>query len=362
VRIAYDVTPLLGDRTGVGAFAAGALGALIDLDAADIVPYALSWRGRSSLPARLPAGSRPPRWPMAARPLRALWTRADWPPVELWTGAVDVVHGTNFVVPPSRRGRQVVTIHDLTAVRFPDLCTADTLAYPGLIRRALARGAVVHTPSAFVGDEVVEHFDVDPARVFPVHHGIPPVAHAMGPSPAGPGRYVLALGTIEPRKGLPDLVAAFDQVAEVEPDLRLVIAGADGWGIDAFDRALAQAKHRARVVRLGFVSGDERAALLRQAHVFAYPSIYEGFGFPPLEAMVAGVPVVSSSAGALSEVLGEAAALVAPHDVDGLARALLEMLSEDRRQMMVDRGRERIGHYSWHRCAEGLMSIYATAG
>ncbi|MDQ1402016.1 MAG: hypothetical protein QOG03_332 [Actinomycetota bacterium] len=361
MRIAFDVTPLLGHPTGVGAFALGALDALVDLDDLDVAPYALTWRGRSALPALLPSGLTVSRWPMAARPLRAAWTRADLPPIEWWTGRVDVVHGTNFVVPPARRAGEVVTVHDLTAVRFPELCSADTLAYPSLIRRALGRGAIVHTPSAFVASEVIEHFGVEPGRVRAVHHGIPPIAPSTSPSPAGPGPYILAIGTIEPRKAFPDLVAAFDRVADSDRDLRLVVAGGDGWGVEAFDAAVARAAHGARILRLGYVSGDQHAALLGGAEVFAYPSVYEGFGFPPLEAMTCGVPVVATAAGALPEVVGDAALLVAPGDVDALAAALLEARRDDVRATLVERGRQRVSRYSWRRCAEGLASIYRDA-
>ncbi len=163
----------------------------------------------------------------------------------------------------------MVTVHDLTPVRFPELCTADTLAYPGLIRRALRGGAWIHTPSQFVADEVVEAFDADPERVVAIPNGVTEIGPdspgrdaAEGERLAGSGRYLLAIGTIEPRKDLPWLVDAFDVVAASHPDVSLVVAGPDGWGVDDFDRAVARATHRARVVRLGWVDPDQRAALL----------------------------------------------------------------------------------------------------
>jgi glycosyltransferase involved in cell wall biosynthesis len=294
--------------------------------------------------------------------LRALWRRVDGPPIEWWTGPVDVVHGTNFVVPPTRDAGAVVTVHDLTPVRFPELSTPDTLQYPALLRRALRRGAMVHTPSAFVASEVVELLGAPADRVRAVHHGVPPVDAgdpARGRALAGGERYVLALGTVEPRKDLPTLVAAFDAVAAEDPDVRLVVAGPDGWGVAAYDRAVTASRHRQRVVRLGWVGGPDRSSLLAGASVFAYPSIYEGFGFPPLEAMAVGVPVVASTAGALLEVIGDAARLVPAGDVDALSAALVEVLSDDGvRQTLVRRGRDRVSAYSWERCAEGLLGIY----
>ena len=120
-----------------------------------LVGYSVSWRGRGDVEAALPSDVRVARRPMAARPLRELWPRAEWPPIEWWTGPVDVVHGPNFVVPPTGRGAaELVTVHDLTCVHHPELCTPDTLEYPHLIRRALRRGAHVHAVSRFVADEV----------------------------------------------------------------------------------------------------------------------------------------------------------------------------------------------------------------
>ena len=359
MRVALDATPLLGERTGVGAFVAGALSALALDPGLELSAYALSLRGHRSLPTQLPAGVRPLSRPMPAAPLLAAWARADLPPAEWWTGQVDVVHGTNFSVPPSRRAGQVVTVHDLTPLRYPELARPATKSFPALVRRALARGAHVHTPSAFVAAEVVELLGADPSRVHPVHHGVPErPARAAGPSPVD-GPYVLALGTVEPRKGLPDLVAAFDAVASGHKDLRLVVAGPDGWGLEAFDSAVRRAHHAERVVRLGWLEPARTASLLRGASVLAFPSLYEGFGLPPLEAMADGVPVVATRAGALPEVLGDAACLVPPGDRQALAEALALVLGDSEvRSSLVRRGREQVGRFSWDRCAAGLCGVY----
>ena len=158
--------------------------------------------------SQLPAGVAARQRPMPARPLHALWARWDAPPVEWFVGANDVVHGTNFLVPPTGRAAAVVSVHDLTPVHHPELCNAATLAYPGLIRRALARGAWVHTDSAFVAHEVVEAFGADPARVRVVHPGVPelPVPSQKRPRrrcgrlPPAVRRFCLAIGTAEPRR------------------------------------------------------------------------------------------------------------------------------------------------------------------
>jgi glycosyltransferase involved in cell wall biosynthesis len=365
LRVAVDATPLLNHPTGVG----GATRALLERLGRhpDIAPsaFSVSWQGRGRLPALAPPGVAAVRRPMAARPLRTLWRRADWPPIELWTGPVDVVHGPNFVVPPSRRAARVVTVHDLTAVRFPELCTDDVLAYPDLLRRALADGAWVHVPSAAVADEVREAFTVAADHVVVVRNGVdevPPAPAGAGGARAGRERYVLSLGTLEPRKDLPTLVAAFDAVAAGDPDVGLVLAGADGWGADAVHTAVANSPHRDRIRITGWIDDQARAALLRDAAVLAYPSLYEGFGLPPVEAMSVGVPVVATRVGALPEVLGDAADLVPPGDPDALAAALAGVLTDDsHRADLVTRGRDRAGRFSWDAYADGLVALYRTA-
>ena len=298
---------------------------------------------------------------MAARPLHELWRRTDHPRIDRWIGRQDVVWGPNYVVPPTAAGA-LVTVHDLTTVHYPELADGFTLAYPDLVRRALRRGAWVHTPSAFVRDEVIEHLGADPDRVVAIAHGVPAAADGGDPGAgaalAGGDRYVLAVGTVEPRKDLPTLVAAFDDLAAADPDLRLVIAGADGWGADALTSALDAARHRDRVVRLGWVDDAGRAALVRDAAVFAYPSLYEGFGLPPVEAMAAGVPVVATRAGSLPEVCGDGADLVAPGDAAALAAALGRVLGDGaHRAALVARGSAVAAGYDWDATADRFAAL-----
>jgi glycosyltransferase involved in cell wall biosynthesis len=351
LRVALDATPLLGRPTGVGAFVAGARRALEARDDVEARDYVLSWRGRPERRAPLPAGA-----------LLRLWERVDVPPVEWWMGSVDVVHGTNFVVPPARDAGRVVTVHDLTPMRFPELASPATQRFPRLVQRALRQGAWVHTPSSFVAAEVVDLLGADPGRVVPVHHGVPPVVPAAAPPPDMPRPYVLALGPVEPRKDLPALVRAFDALAAAHAELHLVVAGPDGWGADALAAAIEGAHHGGRIRRLSWVGDLERGALLRHAAAFAYPSRYEGFGFPPLEAMAVDVPVVATAAGSLPEVVGDGAVLVPPGDVDALADALARVLTDEEvRTALVARGRRRVESFSWERCGDGLADLYRRA-
>jgi glycosyltransferase involved in cell wall biosynthesis len=332
---------------------AGLLAALAARPDLDVRTFALTVR---------PA---PNRIPLPPRLLHQLWARVDWPPLP--GVRADVLHGTNFVVPPSGRASgvraRVVTVHDLTTLRFPHLATPLTRPFPSLVRRAIRGGAWVHTPSSFVAAEVVDLLGADPSRVRAIPHGLSPPGPARTDSKhVFDFRYVLALGTIEPRKDLPTLVRAFDALAATDPELRLVVAGPPGWGAGDFDAACDRAGARDRIVRMGWVDDDQRAALLAQAAVFAYPSLYEGFGLPPLEAMAAGVPVVATRAGALPEVLGDAALLVEPGDADALAQALAEVLTdESRRAGLVERGHRQAGARRWDVTAAAMADLYRDA-
>ncbi len=366
LSVGFDATPLLGLPTGVGVFCAGALTGLSARYDLDLSAFAVSWRRRQRLAERLPAGIVGHQRPMPARPLHAAWRRSSFPPVEWFIGRHDVVHGSNFVVPPTRSAARVVTVHDLTVVRFPELCDTPTLDFPGLIRRAIADGAWVHTPSRFVADEVVAEFGIDPSRVRAVHHGVPGLPAGSGGSgialPDGCHRYVLAIGTIEPRKDYPLLVRSFDAVAAVHPDVALVIVGGAGWGAEAFAEALATSAAKDRIVRPGYLDDAGLSATLSGAAVLAYPSLYEGFGLPPLQAMAAGVPVVATAAGAVPEVVGDGAWLVPSGDGDALAARLVESLDGGEAvDALVARGRARATDFSWERCADGLVGLYRDA-
>ena len=369
LRVALDVLPLAGERTGVGRYCAGLAGALLGRGDLELSGYAIARRaGRATAGPAGALGLRVRTFGVPTRLANEIWARSDEPPIEWLTGRVDVVHGTNYVVPPARHAGRVVTVHDLTAIRYPELCAPASLAYPGLVARAVRRGAFVHVPSSFVGEEVTELLGLDPGRVRVVPHGLddagagdvrPRAAPGQVPRPAP---YVLALGAVEPRKDLPTLVRAFAELAGAHADLELVVAGPDGWGAPAFDAAVAASGVARRVVRLGYLEESRRRSLLSQASVLAYPSLYEGFGFPPLEAMALGVPVVAARAGAVPEVVGDAAELVPAGDVTALAGALARVLDDNPlRSRLIAAGRVRAASFTWSAAASSMMALYETA-
>ena len=338
LRVGIDATPLLGNPTGVGTFCREAIGALATRSDVSLRAFAVTWRNhgqiRSLLPDSVTAASRR----MPARPLHAMWRHGNVPPIEWFVGSVDVVHGTNFVVPPAKRAASVVTVHDLTPLHFPELAERSSLAFPVLIRKAVQRGAWIHAVSEFVAAEVVESFAIDPSRVRAIPHGVPelpaldasvspghrvvvpPVGHDAlragrrdGRTAEGPSRSRACVQRARRRlcrrwRSCSSAAMAGEALRWRPPSRRLRCG--HGWSAS-----------------VGSTRGD-LAALVAGASVLAYPSIYEGFGLPPLQAMAAGVPVVATRAGAIPEILDDAALLVDVGDHDALADALGRVLSD----------------------------------
>lgn len=368
IDVALDATPLIGAGTGVATFTRGALKALAANTDVRVSGYAMSVRGRDQLAAVVPPNVATRRRPMPAGVLTKLWSSSDRPRGEWWTGRVDVVHGTNFVVPPMGTAAEVVTVYDLTSIRFPALCAPASLRYPELIRRAVRRGAWVHTLATAIAEEAIDLLDAPPDRVRVVPSGLDTVAvgergdPGVGRAMAGADQYVLALGTIEPRKGLPTLVRAFDRLAGTRPGLHLVVVGPDGWGAQAFGAAVGMARHPERIRRLGWVDATARRDLLAGARLLAVPSIYEGFGYPPLEAMAVGTPVVATSVGSLPEVLGGAARLVPGGDIDAFTDAMADVIDDDDvAAELAERGPLHAATFRWDACADGLVELYRDA-
>ena len=364
LRVAVDGTPLLGVRTGIGYTTAALIVALSGRDDLDLVVYAITLRGRSQLAAMTPAGVRTGTRAIPARLVRTLWQHTETPRIERWTGPVDVVHGTNFVAPPAE-APAIVTVHDLAFARYPDLTGRDAHDYGTLIRRALDRGAIVHTVSDYVAAGVQEEFGLAPERVVRIYPGL----HARdtgnperGRAIAGAQRYMLFVGQIEPRKNIPRLVRAFLDVADADPDLHLVLAGPPGPDTAKVEALIRDGRHGDRVRVTGYVSDPARLDLLAGSTLFAFPSLDEGFGHPPLDAMAAGVPVVAASAGAIPEVTGDAALLVDPTDVTALADGIDQVLrDESLRDALIERGNRQWRKYTWDTTACELTALYHRA-
>ena len=358
MKIAYDAAPLLNARTGVGHYTAALLDQLV---AAPGVAVSLFAVGRQRPAGAVPVPIR--RIEIPARAVVLGWEALRWPPGEALVGKADVVHGTNFWVPPLRRPNGAVTVHDLTYLLYPEFCTPQVRRYRWILPRVLRRCGLVFTPSELVAQQVVAELGFPRDRIV-VTPEAPRDPH-LGGAPPGPspveGDYVLFAGTREPRKNLDRLVRAFAQLGDL--DLRLVVAGPAGWGPDDPAERAAQLGISRSVVLAGFVSDAQLAALMHGCRVFAFPSLYEGFGLPPLDAMAAGVPVVAGRAGSLPEVLGDAPLWCDPTDVDSIAGALRRAVTDEAaRAEAIRAGRRQAARYSWAETARLTLEGYRKIG
>jgi glycosyltransferase involved in cell wall biosynthesis len=360
LRVAVDVTPLVGLRAGVTQCVEHLLAALPSAaPEIEVVPYVLSRRARKEAES-LPFNTRYLRVP-AGIALRA-WSRSDLPRVDGDLDDVDVVHGTNFVVPPTRKP-STVTVHDTFCLVHPGECDPNVRLFEPVLRRAVRRGVWVHVSTRSIEFQMMSLFGAE--RVGRVPFGVPPIARTGALPPSVTSRYILAISTLDKRKRHEHLVRAFRSVAPWDPDLQLVIAGADGNAKDDVVRAVRALPEDVarRVVLVGRVDESTRAALVRKATVLAYPSADEGFGFPVLEAMAVGVPVVASRVGGIPEVAGGSALLVPVEDDPGaLVDALRRVITDGGlRARLRRRGRARAEAFSWERHARGMAELWRRA-
>ena len=356
IRVALDVTPLLGPPTGVHQTTAGLLGALGRRDDVAVSGYVLSFRGRMPEAefGELPVVSR--RWP--ARLAHRMWRYVGIPPGRWMAGSQDVIHGTNYTAPPARTGR-VVTVQDLTLVTHPKWCTRDVRRMFGPLKNVVRVGGHVHVTSRASAAEAVTHLGVSEDHLHVIPVAISPIGSGdadRGRALVGAERYVLALGTTEPRKGLAVLPPA---LAGIDRDVTLVVVGPSGSAESELDTAVTAAGVRDRYRRIGAVSNAVRSDLVRGAAALVYPSLAEGFGLPPLEALTVGCPVVATSVGALPELIGDHVELVPPDDLDAFTDQLRAVL--DRPPPMVDELVERLSAMTWERAADEMVSVYRLA-
>ncbi len=292
------------------------------------------------------------------------WTRLRLPRPPVGARRADVVHATTWAI-PGGHAPLVVTVHDLAFLRFPGFFTARGNAF---FRRAwdiVRREArVVMVPSRTTGDDAVAA-GLDESRLTVAPHGVCAAAVALDEVDAFRRRrglsrpYVLWVGTLEPRKNLATLLAAFAGVARASDDLDLVVAGPDGWGDSGLDAGLAAVPPE-RVHLLGRLSGEELHVAYSGARAFAFPSTWEGFGMPALEAMAHGVPVVSASGTAMDEFATGAALLVGPKDVPGWTEALLHAAGAGHDELAAA-ALARARDYTWTASAQRHLTAYERA-
>lgn len=372
MRIALDYTSGIRQKAGIGQYVRGLVNAMLAEDTSNeytlitsehptkehTFPNASNVRGRSLF--------------IPDRYLNILWYRWRIPLyANFFTGPADIYHGLDFVIPPLfGKARKVVTVHDLAFLQYPETAVPSLAAYLNkVVPESVALADVVTAISHTTKQALIEHYRTPPEKIIVIPCGIAPyfkritdpiLLEATRHKFELTSPFVLSVGTLEPRKNHLGLIKAFNEMQQSKQNSAiLAIAGGKGWLYEETLRTVNELKLEEKVRFLGYVSDLELMILYSMAEVFAFPSFFEGFGIPPLEAMACGAPVITSNTSSLPEVTGNAAIHVDPHDTLALANALSRLLGDAQlREDLRQKGYLQAQKYTWSKSAHKLLSVY----
>lgn len=375
MRIAYNATSLIGPLTGIGQYAYQLALRIAEQPDVDLFLFYASHFERKVEPRGHRYATRMRQAIRGLIPFAydiAVWRRQ----YRFTRGAqsikFDVYHEPNFLA-FEFDGPLVLTAHDLSWIRYPETHPKERVqAMHKYFEPSLRRADVVLTDSEFVRQEVIEVFGIDPSRIRAIPIGLDPVFRPRSESEAQPvlarhgltySGYLLSVGTLEPRKNLERTVQAYGTLpAGLRARFPLVVVGAKGWHTQGIHSMLAPLVARGDVKMLGYLGREELATLTAAATALVYPSIYEGFGLPPLEAMGCGVPAISSNVSSLPEVVGDTGLFVDPFDVDSIAAGIRTMLEDaPLRAALAPKALERSKAFTWESCAVRTLAAYRDA-
>ncbi len=303
---------------------------------------------------------------LPGRAAQLAWKTIKWPPFNYFAGKHDVYHFPNFFLPPLSYGKSVVTIHDMSFMRYPEFAEKKNLQFlTRHVQNTVDKADAIITDSQFSADEICELLKVDTSRVFPIHLGINNGFSA--PSTEIKQKtlsrlklnrpYLVTVGTVEPRKNIPFMIKVFEQLTDYDGEL--VIAGMLGWKCDDILNIIKTSLAADRIRYLSYVEDADLSSLYAGADSFITTSFYEGFGFPPLEAMACGTPVISSSGGSLAEVLNAGACVVDSFNIDEWTVALTKLLTDSAyNKALREEGPAHAAKFNWKDTAKKTMEVY----
>ncbi len=376
MRIGIDLTAAVSQGGGIGRYTRELVHALVEIDQEN------EYRFFSAKPPPvLPVPNAVPMAantvyhpaPLSERWLYRLWHRLQVPlPVQLFTGRLDLFHSPDFVLPPvNGRIPTLLTIHDLSFLKYPETFPPQLVGFLKLVvPRSIERATHIVADSEATKHDLSELWHVPSDKVTVLYSGVnerfqpitdvKKITAVRAKYNLGDAPYVLSVGTIQPRKNYQMLIQAFKKVAQQHPH-SLIISGGKGWLYDDMMAEIDKQELNGRVRFIGFVDDADLPTLYSAATLFAFPSLYEGFGLPLLEAMGCGVPVITSNASSLPEVVGETAVQLSPHHPQQWTNALLELIDDPtRRTQLVAQGFRQVRQFSWTRAAYQLLSLYQT--
>lgn len=382
MRVGIDYTSAVHQGAGIGRYTRRLVTALLELDQQN--EYVLVVAGKAKTPKVEFMSPTTPFFnradypnlrvimlPLSERLWAILWHRLHLPLwVELFTGTLGVFHSPDFALPPVRNARTIVTVHDLSFLRVPQCSSPQLQAYlREVVPKSVRRANMVLADSECTKSDVIELLGVEATRVKVIYAGVGQEFHrvedeeqlaAVRTRYRLPARFVLGLGTLQPRKNFERLIEAYALIRrQIDTEMKLVIAGSPGWMYEGIFEKTRELDLQEAVCFPGYVADEDLPALYTLAELFVFPSLYEGFGLPPLEAMACGTPVITADVSSLPEVVGDAAWMVDPLDVGALADAMQRVLSDTAlRRQMVARGLLQARRFTWEQAAKQLHDIY----
>lgn len=373
MRIGIDYTPAINQGEGIGRYARAVVNALAEADSENsyVLLHARSRKEADQSPLAGHPNFVYASLPLSERAMTVLWHRLGLPlPVEFFTGPVDLFHAPDFVLPPIRTAASILTVHDLSFLLYPEYTDKNLVAYlEKVVPESVHRADLVLADSQNTKNDMVCLIDADPGKIEVVYLGVEERFRRVQDDEElaqVKGRYglsspfVLTVGTVQPRKNLARLMAAFKQVVSaMNIPYELLVVGRKGWLAEPIYSEVEELGLGGRVRFLGSVHEADLPALYNLASLFVFPSLYEGFGLPPLEAMACGTPVVASNASSLPEVVGGAALMVDPKDTDALSAAMISALTQpELRRQLTEKGLTRAKTFQWRHTAERLLELY----
>ncbi|MEH2049709.1 glycosyltransferase family 4 protein [Nostoc sp.] len=383
LKVVVDATPVDSKPSGVGFYVANLICALDVLQKEEnfqlgvvYQPGLKNWlRGDFSFPESFKDYSQQYVLPLPVRISDLLLALAFKPSLsyfEKYFGSPDILHGTNYSVYPCQNSFKVMNIYDLTFIRYPQYINSVVKTYTEKVRRCLQWTDLVLTISESSKKDIIEYLEVDPKKVY-----VTPLASRYYPNYLSEEvaqnlekqtnydfskPYLLFVSTIEPRKNINTIITAFDFLKEkYKIEHQLILIGKKGWNYEPIFAAIENSPWANQIHHLNYLSNELVALFYSKADVFVYPSHYEGFGLPVLEAMTLGAPVVTSNTSSIPEVSGDAAILINPNDPIQLAEAILKVISDSQlRQELINKGKARAKLFSWERTAKETLNAYRT--
>ncbi len=375
MKIGIDIQCLTRPLTGVGYYTLGLLEGLAGLEeAGGITPFYFSFHGQVDLPSLVYKEMAPRDRKIPGKILSLGWKRLGFPPVEWLIRGMDVYHFPDFIARPVRRKPVVTTVYDLSFKRFPEFTEAKNLKYlETSLPASLERSDRIIVISRFTRDELISLYPVPPGKVAVVEGGIddafrrPLTADELLRTRYRfhlPEKYLLTVGTWEPRKNLVRLLEAWSSLRAAGKlgGYKLVLAGLKGWLCGEIEQKFRNQAGQRGVMALGYVPRSSLPAIYRGAAGFIYPSLYEGQGFPPLEAMASGLPVAAARSAALPEMLGESALYFDPTDPGQMAEAIETILTRPELAAgLAEKGKQQSARFTWERAARLTRDVYRSA-